>query len=65
MTLSGSPTLPNPNNRFHKDTVLVNPQEVVCIQPDFTGYSGLYPWHCHILEHEDQEMMLPYEVVED
>ncbi|WP_425604342.1 multicopper oxidase domain-containing protein [Natrinema gelatinilyticum] len=34
------------------------------MQPEFTGYTGLYPWHCHILEHEDQEMMLPYEVVE-
>jgi FtsP/CotA-like multicopper oxidase with cupredoxin domain len=21
-------------------------------------------WHCHILEHEDNEMMRPYEVVE-
>jgi spore coat protein A len=63
VTLSGSPTPPNPNNRFHKDTVLVNPQEVVRIKPDFTGYTGIYPWHCHILEHEDQEMMLPFEVV--
>ncbi|WP_410766555.1 multicopper oxidase family protein [Haloferax sp. DFSO60] len=63
VTLSGAPTLPNPNKRFHKDTVLVNPQEVVRIKPDFTGYTGIYPWHCHILEHEDQEMMLPYEVV--
>ncbi|MFC6953910.1 multicopper oxidase family protein [Halorubellus litoreus] len=63
VTPSEAPTLPNPNNRFHKDTVLVNPQEVVRIRPDFTGFTGLYPWHCHILEHEDQEMMLPYEVV--
>ncbi|MFC7046699.1 multicopper oxidase family protein [Halobacteriaceae archaeon GCM10025711] len=22
----------------------------------------LFPWHCHILEHEDHEMMRPYEV---
>jgi len=64
VTLSGSSTGPNPNNRFHKDTVLVNPREVVRIKPDFTGFTGIYPWHCHILEHEDQEMMLPYEVVE-
>ena len=63
VTLSGTPTAPNPNNRFHKDTVLVNPREVVRIEPDFTGFTGLYPWHCHILEHEDQEMMLPYEVM--
>jgi spore coat protein A len=21
---------------------------------------GLYVWHCHIVEHEDNEMMRPY-----
>jgi spore coat protein A len=26
------------------------------------GYPGRYVWHCHILEHEDNEMMRPYEV---
>jgi FtsP/CotA-like multicopper oxidase with cupredoxin domain len=26
-------------------------------------YTGRYVWHCHILDHEDNEMMLPYEVV--
>jgi hypothetical protein len=29
----------------------------------FEGYMGRYVWHCHILEHEDNEMMRPYEVV--
>ena len=29
----------------------------------FEGYTGRYVWHCHILEHEDNEMMRPYEVV--
>jgi spore coat protein A len=24
---------------------------------------GEYVWHCHILSHEDNEMMRPYEVV--
>jgi spore coat protein A len=24
---------------------------------------GLYVWHCHILEHEDHEMMRPYRVL--
>jgi spore coat protein A len=27
------------------------------------GYPGRYDWHCHILEHEDNEMMRPYEVL--
>ena len=29
----------------------------------FEGYPGRYVWHCHILEHEDNEMMRPYDVV--
>jgi spore coat protein A len=28
-----------------------------------TPFTGRYVWHCHILDHEDNEMMLPYEVV--
>lgn len=64
VTFPGTIIQPNPNNATHKDTVLVNPTEIVRVKPAFTGYSGLYPWHCHILEHEDQEMMLPFEVVE-
>ena len=61
--IAGTIRPPTPNNRIKKDTVLVNPNEVVRIQPAFTGYTGRYVWHCHILEHEDQEMMLPYRVV--
>ena len=30
---------------------------------NFSGYTGRYVWHCHILEHEDNEMMRPYDVV--
>lgn len=29
----------------------------------FEGYTGRYVWHCHVLEHEDNEMMRPYEVL--
>jgi spore coat protein A len=29
----------------------------------FAGYTGRYVWHCHLLEHEDNEMMRPYEVL--
>jgi spore coat protein A len=29
----------------------------------FEGYTGRYVWHCHILEHEDNEMMRPYDVI--
>jgi FtsP/CotA-like multicopper oxidase with cupredoxin domain len=39
------------------DTVLVLPGETVRVQITFTEHSGLYLYHCHILEHEDMGMM--------
>ncbi|MFC6734047.1 multicopper oxidase family protein [Haladaptatus sp. DYSN1] len=53
---------PLPNERGDKDVVRVNPDETVRIITTFENFAGRYPWHCHILEHEDQEMMLPFEV---
>ena len=29
----------------------------------FDGQPGLYPYHCHILEHEDHEMMRQFKLV--
>lgn len=46
-----------------KDTVRADPGMVTRIIAKFEGYAGRYVWHCHILEHEDNEMMRPYEVV--
>jgi len=43
-----------------KDTVRVNPNELVEIAVRFTTYSGRYMYHCHILEHEDRDMMRPF-----
>jgi spore coat protein A, manganese oxidase len=45
-----------------KDTVAVNRRETVRVIAKFDDYDGLYVWHCHILEHEDHEMMRRYEV---
>lgn len=42
-----------------KDTVVVNPGEAPRLAARFDT-PGLYVWHCHILEHEDHEMMRPY-----
>ena len=53
---------PNPNEAGWKDTVQVAPGEVVSIVAQFDRL-GLYPFHCHILEHEENEMMRPCEVV--
>jgi hypothetical protein len=33
------------------------PFEITRVIAKFTDYEGLYPYHCHILEHEDHEMM--------
>jgi spore coat protein A len=54
---------PDPNEMGWKDTVRVNAKTVTRIIVPFLGYAGRYVWHCHILEHEDNEMMRPYEVV--
>ena len=42
-----------------KDTVIANPDMITRIIATF-DLAGLYVWHCHILEHEDNEMMRPY-----
>ena len=46
-----------------KDTVRVNPGEMVTIAATFEGYTGRYMYHCHILEHEDHDMMRPFIVM--
>ena len=46
-----------------KDTVRADPGMVTRIIARFEGYPGRYVWHCHILEHEDNEMMRPFDVV--
>jgi spore coat protein A len=48
------------NERGLKDTVRVNPNEIVEIAVRFTTYAGRYMYHCHILEHEDRDMMRPF-----
>ncbi len=44
-----------------KDTVLAFPGEITRIKAKF-DLAGLYVWHCHIIDHEDHEMMRPYRV---
>lgn len=45
----------------YKDTVIAYPGEITVVKAKF-DLPGLYVWHCHILEHEDNEMMRPYVV---
>jgi spore coat protein A len=61
----GSPRPPAANEAGWKDTAVVNPGETLTIIVRFDGYTGRYVYHCHMLEHEDNDMMRPYEVVSD
>ena len=54
---------PEPHEMGWKDTIRATPRAMTRIIVNFSGYPGRYVWHCHILEHEDNEMMRPYEVV--
>ena len=64
---------PQPYEQGWKDTIIVNSGEVVTIRVRFAQQDGSgfpfdatagpgYVWHCHLLEHEDNEMMRPYKV---
>jgi spore coat protein A len=52
---------PEPWETGRKDTVIAYPGEVTRIKLQFNT-PGQYVWHCHIVEHEDNEMMRPYRV---
>jgi len=44
-----------------KDTVVALPEEVTRLKARF-DIPGRFVWHCHIIDHEDNEMMRPYQV---
>jgi spore coat protein A, manganese oxidase len=60
---TGAAVPPAANEMGWKDTVQAHPGMVTRIIAKFEGYPGRYVWHCHILEHEDNEMMRPYVIV--
>ena len=59
----GAALPPDANEMGWKDTVRANPGEVTRIIMKWETYTGDYVWHCHILEHEDHEMMRPLKVL--
>jgi hypothetical protein len=77
--LQGKPQLSLPQETGWKDTVIMYPGTVTRIvvrhspldtlvggtplNYPFDPSGGDYVWHCHILDHEDNEMMRPYEVM--
>jgi FtsP/CotA-like multicopper oxidase with cupredoxin domain len=46
-----------------KDTVLLMPGEKVKLIMTFPQYTGVFVFHCHNLEHEDDGMMVNYQIV--
>jgi spore coat protein A len=73
VVFTGPPLPPEPNEvNARKDVVKCPPGYVTRIISKFDlptgtnvvpGHRYRYVWHCHILEHEDNEMMRPYDVV--
>jgi FtsP/CotA-like multicopper oxidase with cupredoxin domain len=56
-----APTPPEPWETGFKDTVIAYPGQVTRVRAEFDT-PGQYVWHCHIVEHEDNEMMRPYRI---
>jgi spore coat protein A len=54
---------PNPNEAGWKDVVQCPPNMVTRIHISFDGFPGRYLWHCHVQEHEANDMMRPYDIV--
>jgi FtsP/CotA-like multicopper oxidase with cupredoxin domain len=61
LQLGGDVRTPEPGETGFKDTVIAYPGDVTRIRARF-AVAGRYVWHCHIVEHEDNEMMRPYRV---
>jgi spore coat protein A len=58
---------PTPNERGFKDTVKANPGYFTTIRARYELPQGVtvpqtYVYHCHIVEHEDNDMMRPFTV---
>jgi FtsP/CotA-like multicopper oxidase with cupredoxin domain len=58
---TGAVRAPEPWEAGRKDTVIAYPDEITRVKALFDR-AGLFVWHCHIVEHEDNEMMRPYRI---
>jgi len=55
------PVPPEPWETGFKDTVISYPGQVIRLKAQFSS-PGQFVWHCHIVEHEDNEMMRPFRI---
>ncbi len=69
--LTGPKILPLPEEQGWKDTIKVNSRQITVIRVRFAQQDGSvfpfdatkgpgYVWHCHLVDHEDMNMMRPY-----
>jgi spore coat protein A len=63
MISTGPAMAPEENELGWKDVIQCPPGLVTRIIMKFEGYKGKYLYHCHILEHESNDMMRPFEVI--
>ncbi|MHC1480429.1 multicopper oxidase family protein [Frateuria aurantia] len=63
LVYTGPAQPPEAHEAGWKDTVRADPEMVTRIIMRFEGEPGRYVWHCHFLEHEDNEMMRPYQLL--
>jgi spore coat protein A len=52
-----------PNESGWKDTIQCPPGMITRVIVRFEGYTGKYLYHCHVLEHEANDMMRPFEII--
>jgi spore coat protein A len=50
------------NEQGWKDTIRVGRGELVSVAGQFAGGNGRFVFHCHLLDHEDEGMMRPFNV---
>jgi spore coat protein A, manganese oxidase len=64
IVFTGEAEKPDANEQGWKDTVRATGRHVTRIIMRFAPFPGFYVYHCHILEHEDMDMMRPFQIVE-
>lgn len=62
---TGEAVEPKDFEKGWKDVVQIEPGMVTRIIMHFKDHAGNFVWHCHILEHEDHDMMRPLVVVKE
>lgn len=53
----------DPNEQGWKDVIRAATGEIVSIAAQFSGATGRFMYHCHLLTHEDDGMMRPFVVM--